>query len=88
MQWSVDSLDWKNLSSGQIYDRVMREIKPGSIVLFHNAGPGTPGAIRRIIPDLKQAGYSILPVSELIFKDDYYIDHAGVQHRGGKGGGR
>ncbi|HHY15802.1 MAG TPA: polysaccharide deacetylase family protein [Firmicutes bacterium] len=85
VQWSVDSLDWKNLSSGQIYDRVMREIKPGSIVLFHNAGPGTPGAIRRIIPDLKQAGYSILPVSELIFKDDYYIDHAGVQHRG-KGG--
>lgn len=82
IQWSVDSLDWKNLTSGQIYDRVMGQIKPGSIVLFHNAAPGTPGAIRRIIPDLQQAGYVILPVSKLLHKGDFYVDHAGTQHPG------
>lgn len=86
VQWSVDSLDWKNLTGEQIYNRVMGQVKPGSIVLFHNAGVGTPGAIRRIIPALLQQGYSISPVSELIYKEDYYIDHAGVQHPG-KGGG-
>lgn len=79
IQWSVDSLDWKNLSSNQIYDRVMGQIKPGSIVLFHNAAPGTPGAIRRIIPDLLNDGYEILAISELIYPDNYYIDHAGTQ---------
>ena len=82
VQWSVDSLDWKSLSSNQIYERVMGQIKPGSIVLFLIGGPGTPGAIWRIIPDLQQQGYSIVPVGELIYKDNYYIDHAGVQHPG------
>lgn len=85
IQWSVDSLDWKDLTSDQIYQRVMSQIKPGSIVLFHNAAPGTPGAIRRLIPDLKAQGYEIVPVSELVHKGDYYIDSAGVQHPG-KGG--
>lgn len=34
IQWSVDSLDWKNLTSSQIYDRAMDQVEPGSIVLF------------------------------------------------------
>lgn len=85
IQWSVDSLDWKDLSSNQIYDRVMSQVKPGSIVLFHNAAPGTPGAIRRLIPDLLAAGYKIVPVTELLHKGDFYIDHTGTQHPG-KGG--
>ena len=29
IQWSVDSSDWKNLNSTQIYERVMPQIKPG-----------------------------------------------------------
>lgn len=82
IQWSVDSLDWKNLSSSQIYDRVMDQVKPGSIILFHNAAPGTPGAIQRLIPDLLAAGYEIVPVSSLLHKGDFYIDHAGTQHPG------
>lgn len=87
IQWSVDSLDWKNLNSSQIYERIMSQIKPGAIVLFHNAAPGTPAAIRRLIPDLLGQGYEIVPVSKLIYKDEYRIDHAGTQHPQ-KGGGR
>jgi polysaccharide deacetylase family sporulation protein PdaB len=85
IQWSVDSLDWKNLTSSQIYDRVMDQVQPGSIVLFHNAAPGTPGAIRRLIPDLLAKGYEIVPISALLHQGDFYIDHAGIQHPG-KGG--
>ncbi len=86
IQWSVDSLDWKDLTSSQIYDRVMAQVEPGSIVLFHNAAPGTPGAVRRLIPDLLAQGYEILPVSQLLHKGDFYIDHSGTQHpaKGGR----
>ena len=87
IQWSVDSLDWKNLNSTQIYERVMPQIKPGDIVLFHNGASGTPGAIRRIIPELQQKGYEIVAVSELLHKGEYYIDHDGTQ-RLTKGSGR
>ena len=79
IQWSVDSLDWKNSSSDQIYTRVMSQIKPGDIVLFHNAAAGTPQAIRRLIPDLISRGYRIVPVSEIILDGEYYIDHDGTQ---------
>jgi polysaccharide deacetylase family sporulation protein PdaB len=79
IQWDVDSLDWKNLSSAEITQRVTSKVQPGSIVLFHNAALHTPEALPAIIEYLIQNGYSIIPVSELILKGDYTIDHTGRQ---------
>ncbi len=79
VQWSVDSLDWKDLTSDQIYNRVTGNIRPGSIVLFHNAAKNTPAALPKILEHLKQQGYKIVPVSEIIYRDDYTIDHTGMQ---------
>jgi peptidoglycan/xylan/chitin deacetylase (PgdA/CDA1 family) len=33
--WSVVSYDWKDPDAGRVADRVMRGIRPGAIVLFH-----------------------------------------------------
>jgi polysaccharide deacetylase family sporulation protein PdaB len=74
IQWDVDSLDWKNLSAGAIYDRVIRQVKPGSIVLFHNNGKHTAEALEPIINELKKQGYEIVPISRLLIKGNYYID--------------
>jgi len=79
VQWSVDSLDWKNLSAEQIISRVTSGIHPGAIVLFHNDGTNTPQALGPIIDHLQNEGYSIVPISELIYKDNYYIDVNGIQ---------
>jgi polysaccharide deacetylase family sporulation protein PdaB len=79
IQWDVDSLDWKDLSATEIYKRVVTRVKPGSIVLFHNAALHTPEALPDIIEYLLQNGYSIVPVSELILRDNYTIDLAGRQ---------
>lgn len=79
VQWSVDSLDWKNLTAEQIYTRVTAKIHPGAIILFHNDGAHTPEALEPIILFLKKEGYSIVPVSELLYKDNYYIDINGIQ---------
>lgn len=80
IQWSIDSLDWQNTTADQIYNRVMKDIGSGDIVLFHNAATGTPAALKRIIPDLLDQDYEIVPVSELIHRENYYIDNNGVQH--------
>ncbi len=79
VQWSVDSLDWKDLSAQQIYARVTENIHPGAIVLFHNAAKNTPEALPLILKTLKEEGYKIVPVSEIIHKDNYTIDHTGKQ---------
>ncbi|HIV85335.1 MAG TPA: polysaccharide deacetylase family protein [Candidatus Monoglobus merdigallinarum] len=80
IQWSVDSLDWKDLSADEIYDRVVSKAEPGSIVLFHNAAKHTPEALPKILDKLTGDGYEIVPVSELIIKDNYKIDANGMQY--------
>lgn len=79
IQWNVDSLDWKNPTPQQISDRVLKDVKPGSIVLFHNGAKNTPAALPTVLQTLQSQGYSIVPVSQLIYKDHYTIDNAGMQ---------
>lgn len=79
IQWDVDSLDWKDLSAAEIHARVMKNVQPGSIVLFHNAALHTPEALPNIIESLQSDGYEIVPVSELIIKENYEMDHTGRQ---------
>lgn len=79
IQWSVDSLDWKGLSAGEITQRVLDKIQPGSIVLFHNAAEHTPEALPGILDALQARGYRIVPVSELLLEGDCFIDSTGCQ---------
>jgi len=79
IQWDVDSLDWKELSAEDIYKRITSKSAPGSICLFHNAALHTPEALPSIIEYLLSEGYDIVPVSQLIYTEEYIIDHTGRQ---------
>lgn len=80
VQWSIDSLDWKNLTAEEITERVTSRAHKGAIILFHNNGLYTADALPEIIDYYRRHKYSIVPVSELLFKDNYYIDpHSGAQ---------
>ncbi len=79
IQWDVDSLDWKNLSADEIYNRVVNKVENGSIVLFHNAAINTPEALGKILEKLSSEGYEFVTVESLIYKSDYAIDHSGKQ---------
>lgn len=84
VQWDVDSLDWKGLSASEITRRVTEGVKPGSIVLFHNAAEHTPEALPGIIEALLADGYTIVPIGQLLLTGDYEIDHTGRQYTTGK----
>lgn len=79
IQWDVDSLDWKDLSADEIYSRVTGRVKNGSIVLFHNAAKHTPEALPKILEKLKNDGFKIIKINDLIYKENYYMDTAGKQ---------
>ena len=83
IQWDVDSLDWKNLSATEIAMRIINSAKNGSIILCHNNGLHTAKALPLIFSTLKNRGFTFVPISELIYTDDYYIDHNGRQHKNG-----
>ena len=83
IQWSIDSLDWKDLTASEITKRVTGKAHAGGIVLFHNAAKHTPEALPAILEALLQEGYTFVPISELIlpgeYNVDYTIDHTGKQ---------
>ncbi len=81
IQWSVDSLDWKDLSAEEIELRVLKDLHSGDIVLFHNNGLHTAEALPTIIEDCQKKGYKIVPISELLLDGDCYIDINGVQRQ-------
>ena len=80
IQWDVDSLDWKGISAADIQKRVLRSIRLGSIVLFHNAAENTPEALPGILDALLADGYTVVPVSQILLQGDYTIDHTGRQN--------
>ena len=79
IQWDVDSLDYKDYGADAIVKRVLSKVRSGSIVLFHNNATYTADALPIILKNLQKEGYKIVPVSELIYKENYYIDHTGMQ---------
>ncbi len=81
IQWDVASLDWQGISAAEITQRVLQRIKPGSIVLFHNAAEHTPEALPDILEALIANGYTIVPVSQILLDGDTYIDNTGMQCR-------
>ena len=81
IQWDVDSLDWKNLSAQEIALRIVNGTKNGSIILCHNNGLHTAEALPMIFSTLKNRGFTFVPISELIYKGNYYMDVNGRQHK-------
>lgn len=81
IQWSIDSLDWQGLTAEAISGRILDGAANGAIVLLHNDGENTPEALSIFLPQLIEKGYQIVPVSQLIYRDNYYVDYNGIQRR-------
>ena len=79
IQWDVDSVDWKALGQEIEYERVVKKAREGSILLFHSDGKYTPENLIRIIEKYQREGYEFVTVSDLIYKENYYLDHEGRQ---------
>ena len=81
IQWDVDSLDWKDYGTDAILDRVLNHshLGNGSIILCHNGAKYTAQALERLITGLQEKGYRIVPISELILREDYHMDAEGRQ---------
>ena len=79
IQWDVDTLDWKGLSGQEIFNRVKASVKNGSIILCHNNSDHILEALPLIISYLKDNGYQMVKLSELVYEKDYIVDNNGLQ---------
>lgn len=61
--------DWTKISAQQIYDNVMKQMKPGLIITLHDGGKSRQNTIKAtemLIENLSKQGYSFVSVSELL----------------------
>lgn len=68
VMWSVDPRDWRKPSVEKLVNSILQEVKPGSIILLHDGKypSPTPQAVAIVIDRLRDAGYELVTVSELL----------------------
>lgn len=64
--WSVDTLDWKTRNAAATIDSILKHAKDGDIVLMHDIHVQTVDAVEQVLPKLKEKGYEVCTVSELL----------------------
>ncbi len=79
IQWDVDSLDWKGITSSQIASNIISKVKPGSIILCHNNADHIVEALPAVITALKSQGYNFVKMSDLVYESNYTISSTGKQ---------
>ncbi len=69
--WDIDTADWRPISEGgptaeQIAARVVTDAVNGSNILFHLGGYETLDALRLIVPALRDRGFTLTSLSDLL----------------------
>ncbi len=64
--WDVDPYDWKRPGPSVVCNRILKETRPGSIVLSHDIHSGTIEAMPSTFDQLQAKGFKFVTVSELI----------------------
>ncbi len=74
--WSLNSKDWVNFDDKYIIRYILRNVRPGDIILFHDSGGvfakeggnryETVLTIPRLIEKLKEKGYKCVTITELL----------------------
>lgn len=79
IQWNLDTLDYSGLTGDEMWKRLENKLTAGSIILSHNGTKHTADSLDMLITNIKNKGYEIVKVSDLIYTDNYYIDVNGTQ---------
>ncbi|MEI6915331.1 MAG: polysaccharide deacetylase family protein [Armatimonadota bacterium] len=56
---------WHRLSGESIRRQVLRQTKPGGVILLHMGNQRTANILPKLLDDLASRGYTLVPVSEL-----------------------
>ena len=80
VQWSVDSLDWKNRGVEDLIKRATNNVQQGDIILFHNDSEYIVQALPSILEYYQAQGFKMIPAGEILLEGSTTIDVQGKQH--------
>ena len=80
VQWSIDSLDWKNRGVDDLIKRATTGVQQGDIILFHNDSQYIVDALPTILASYQRQGFSMIPARDILLSGETTIDVQGKQH--------
>ncbi len=80
VQWSVDSLDWKNRGVEDLIKRATANVQKGDIILFHNDSEFIVEALPAILKHYQEQGFTMIPAKDILLSGATTIDVQGKQH--------
>ena len=81
IQWSLDTYDWRGISTREVLNKVKKKIHDGDIILCHDIKDHTSESTRQIVRWLEEEGYMLLTVDELFVKDGVELEPNKVYFR-------
>ncbi|MEG0423790.1 MAG: polysaccharide deacetylase family protein [Erysipelotrichaceae bacterium] len=80
--WTLDSEDWRSKNTKTIVDKVMKTVKDKDIILLHDLYSTSAQAAMILIPELIEAGYQLVNVSQLYeySKDHQFVINESLSH--------
>ena len=79
IQWNLDTLDYTGITGEEMWNRMKNKLKSGDIILSHNGTDHTADSLDMLIKNIKEKGFEIVKVSDLIYQENYTIDINGTQ---------
>ncbi|MCX6281286.1 MAG: polysaccharide deacetylase family protein [Bacteroidetes bacterium] len=64
--WSLRSFDTTAVNPVTLLDKIVKNAKPGDILLFHDSCALTAGILEKIIVSLQERGYVFIPLDEML----------------------
>lgn len=80
VQWSIDSLDWKNRGVNDLVKRATNNVQKGDIILFHNDSQYIVEALPAILQHYHAQGFTMIPAKDILLSGNTTIDVQGKQH--------
>ena len=80
VQWSIDSLDWKNRGVSDLVKRATTNVNPGDIILFHNDSQYIVEALPAVLQYYQAQGFDMIPAKDILLAGNTTIDVQGKQH--------
>ncbi len=80
VQWSIDSLDWKNRGVDDLVKRATTNVQNGDIILFHNDSEYIVEALPAILKYYQEQGFTMIPAKDILLSGKTTIDVQGKQH--------
>ncbi|RZJ72527.1 polysaccharide deacetylase family protein [Flavobacterium sp.] len=69
--WNIRSMDGVSKDENAIYERIVKQLKPGAIILMHDTSQITVNVLERLLLTLREKNFTVVSIDKLLRLNAY-----------------